>query len=187
MVGFQDFEAEAVGVYYFAGFGNVASDTIEQASDCGGGGMLHAGVELDAEKFVDLVELNAATHYQRAAGLADYIRSGRAIFFADFADDFFDQIFHGDDAGHQAVFVNYDGHLLIFALHFLQEFGAEFCFRDEQRGTHQFADGAVRGVAVGDFEHVARHDDADDIVERFLVDREAGELGVHDQFAEFFE
>ena len=43
------------------------------------------------------------------------------------------------------------------------------------------------GIAVGDFEHVASHDDADDIVERFFVHGEAGEFGVHDEVAQFFE
>ena len=120
LVGFEDFEAKTVSVNDFAGFGDVASYAIEETGDGGGGGMLHAGVELDAEKLIDLVELDAAAHDQGAAGFANHVRSRNAIFFADFADDFFDQIFHGDDTRHQAVFVNDDGHLLIFALQFLQ-------------------------------------------------------------------
>jgi hypothetical protein len=42
LVGFDYFEAEAVGVYHFAGAGDVAGYAIEQAGDGGGGGMLHA-------------------------------------------------------------------------------------------------------------------------------------------------
>ncbi len=77
------------------------------------------------------VQRHAAAHHHGAAGFADDVRRGPAVFFADFADDFLDQIFDGDDARHQAVFVDHDGHLLILALHFLQQLGAEFRFRDE--------------------------------------------------------
>ena len=79
--------------------------------------MLPAGVEGHAEKFAEFVELDAAANDERAAGFADDVRRRGAIFFADFADNFFNQVFNRRDAGHQAVFIDDDGHLLAFALH----------------------------------------------------------------------
>ena len=89
LVGFDNLEAEAVGVYHFARPGDVAGYTIEQAGDGGGGGMLHVGIELHAEEFADFFELHAASNYQGAAGFANYVWRGPAVFFADFADDLF--------------------------------------------------------------------------------------------------
>ena len=149
--------------------------------------MLHAGVEGDAEKFAEFIELHAAANDERAAGFADDVGRGGAVFFADFADDFFDQIFDGDDTGHQTVFVDDDGHLLAFALHVFEQLGTEFCFGNKKSGAHQLADFAVGRLAVVDGEHVASHDDAGDVVERFAEDREAGKFGFNDELAQLFE
>jgi hypothetical protein len=45
LIGFENFEAKAVGVDDFAGARNVACNTIQQPGDCGGGGVPHGGVE----------------------------------------------------------------------------------------------------------------------------------------------
>ena len=57
LVGFDDFETEAVGFDDFAGARHVAGKAVEQAGDGGGGGMLPAGVEGHSEKFAEFVEL----------------------------------------------------------------------------------------------------------------------------------
>ena len=53
LISFDYFEAQAVGIDYFAGAGDVTGYAIEQAGNGGGGGMLHARIELYAEKFAD--------------------------------------------------------------------------------------------------------------------------------------
>src|SRR3984957_13943342 len=149
--------------------------------------MSHGGVELHSKQLADFIHRNAAANDQRASGFANYIGRGPAILFTDFADDFFHQIFNGDESGHQSVLVNHNGHLLIFALHILQKLRAEFCFRHEKSRAHEFANSAIGCIAVGDFEHVASHDDADDVVQRFFKYGQARKLRINDQFAEFFE
>ena len=53
LVGFDYFEAKAIGVYYFAGAGDVAGYAIQETGDGGGSGMLHIGIELHAEELAD--------------------------------------------------------------------------------------------------------------------------------------
>src|SRR5580704_18329994 len=141
--------------------------------------MSHGGVELHSKQLAHFIHRNAAANDQRASGFANHVGRMPAILFANFADDFFHEIFNSDQAGHQSVLVNHNGHLLIFALHILQKLGTKFRLRNEERGTHEFTHDAMSGFAVGDFEHVASHDDADDVVERFFEHRQARKLSIH--------
>ena len=61
--------------------------------------------------------------------------SGVSIFVlvADVADDLLQQILDGDQAGHGAVLVDHDAHVLFFALHLAQQLVATLGFRHELR------------------------------------------------------
>src|ERR1700733_692372 len=161
LIGFEDFEAKAVGVDDFAGARNVSCEAIQQSRDGGGGRVLHGGVEFHTKQLADFVHRDAAPNDEGAAGFANDVGRRAAVFFADFADNFFHHVFDGDDPGHQTVFVNHDGHLLILALHFLQQFGAKLRLRHKKSGALQFTNGAMRGFGVRHFEHIARHSSSD--------------------------
>ena len=84
LIGFEHFEAKTVGLDDLPGARNVACNTIQQSSDCAGGGVAHGGVEFHAEQFADFIHRDAAADYQRAASFANHIGRRPAIFFADF-------------------------------------------------------------------------------------------------------
>ena len=134
--------------------------------------MAHGGVEFHAEQFADFIHRDAAADYQRAASFANHIGRRPAIFFADFADDLLHHVFDSDDSGHQAVLVNHDPHLLILALHFFQQLGPKLRLWHEKSRAHQLANDAMSGFSVRHLEHISRHDDANDVVQRFFKNRQ---------------
>ena len=83
---------------------------------------------------------------------------------ADLAEDDFEQVLHGGEAGGVAVLVDHDDHVRAFLLHFTHKVVNGFGFGDETDGPHQFAHGARLAAAFGDFEHIAHMDEADDVV-----------------------
>jgi len=42
------------------------------------------------------------------------------VLVADVADDLLEEIFNGHEAGHAAVLIDHDAHVLLFTLHFAQ-------------------------------------------------------------------
>src|SRR6185437_8377512 len=187
LIRFEHFEAQAVRLDHLADARNVPGHAIQEAGESGCARFFHHGIEIHCEELADFVYGHAAAQDHRATLFADHVGRWATVFFADFADDLFDQILEGDDAGHQAVFVDDHGHLLIFELHFLQQFGAELRFRDEEGRANQFAHGAAPGFAGGHLEHVARDDDSRDVVEIFVVDRHAGKFRLDDEAAQIIK
>ncbi len=93
----------------------------------------------------------------------------------DVADDGFEEVFDGDDAGDAAVLIDDDAHVLLFGLHLAEELGDHLGFGDEGGGALDLGDGAGDGVGVGDLEEVVGEGDAGDVVERAVEDGDAGE------------
>ena len=93
----------------------------------------------------------------------------------DLADDGFEEVFDGDEAGDGSVLVDDEAHVLLFALHLAEELGGVFGFGDEGGGALDVGDDAVSGIGVGDLQEVVGEDDAGDVVERALEDGDAGE------------
>ena len=106
---------------------DMAGDVIEQAGD-GGSGFLAGNVPFHAEQLLHFFDRNAAAKDQAAVGFANGVRGGHTVIFSDFSDDFFQQIFDGDDARDRAMLVHDDCHLLIAPLHFLQQIRTPFGF-----------------------------------------------------------
>ena len=62
----------------------------------------------------------------------------------DVADDGFEQVFDGDEAGDAAVLVDDDAHVLLLALHLAEELGDFFGLGHEGGGALDLGDGAGR-------------------------------------------
>src|SRR5216684_4576419 len=186
LVGFEDFELQAAVFNAFSGVRHVSGEKIEKAGNGCGGAIGRAG-KLNAEEIAEPVHRQAAAEDEAAIGLADDVRRGMAVLFADFADNLFDEVFDGREPRDGAIFVHDDSHVLIFLAHFFEKLGAQLGFRNEQRGTHQFADAAGGGVALRDLQKVLGKNDADDVFERAFVNGQARESRFHDQLAKRFD
>src|SRR5947209_1061558 len=186
LVGFEDFELQAAVFDAFSGARHMSGKKIEKTGNGCGGAIGRAG-KLNAEEIAEPVHRQAAAEDEAAIGLADDVRRGMAVLFADFADNFFDEVFDGSQPRDGAIFVHDDSHVLILLAHFLEKLGAQLAFRNEQRGTHQFADAAGGGVALGDLQKVVGKNDADDVFERAFVNGQAPESRFHNQLAERFD
>jgi hypothetical protein len=112
---------------------------------------------------------------------------GGFVFVADFAEDFFDEVFEGGDAGGIAVFVDDIDHVDAAGLHFAEEVGGGFGFGDAREGAEEAREGGAFALVVAEFPEVADMDEADDAVDGAIVDGDAGELFGADEGAEVFE
>ena len=92
---------------------------------------------------------------------------------ADLADDLFDQVFHGDHAGHAAVFIDHDGHVQIGLLHLAQQRTYPLGLGDKMHRLHHLAHGAGARVAIGDLQQIMGQHDADDVINIAVVNRHA--------------
>ena len=81
------------------------------------------------------------------------------------ADDLFEQVFDGDEAGDAAVLVDDDAHMLLFALHLAQQFVDALGLGDELRLALDAGHGAGAGLGVGDLQQVVGEGDAGDVVD----------------------
>ena len=90
LIGFEDFELQAIVIEFLARFRNVAGELIEQARDRGGTRFRRIALPFDAEKILQLFNTGAAAENHAAIVFADNIGSGMAVLFADVADNFLD-------------------------------------------------------------------------------------------------
>ena len=109
------------------------------------------------------------------------------MFVANLADNDFQQILHGGQAGGVAVFVHHDHHVRAFLLHLAHEVVHRLGFGHEADGAHQFPHAPVLALLFFQFEHVAHMDEADNLVDILLEDRDARVLLRDDELAQMFE
>ena len=115
-----------------------------------GGGDGGLRIELIGEEIAEAGEFEGAGDDVGAVGLADgrVVGFGLVVLVGDVADDGFEEVFDGDEAGDGAVLVDDDAHVLLFALHLAEELGYFFGFGDEGGGTLDLGDGAGVGFGV---------------------------------------
>src|SRR5208283_373985 len=94
---FQHFEAQSIFVEDFAGLGNVSGKFAHQAGD--GGRVLFIGP--DAEQLLQQIDVGVAVEDVRRLALLYDLNF--LVLITDLADDFFDQVFDGDQATDAAV------------------------------------------------------------------------------------
>src|SRR5271170_5768768 len=132
-----------------------------------GYGTARGGFKLVGEEVAETGDFVGAGDDIGAVGFANggVVGFGFVVLVGDVADDGFEEVFDGDEAGDAAVLVDDDAHVLLFALHLAEELGYFFGFGDEGGGALDLGDGEVCGLGVVDFEKVVGEGDAGDVVE----------------------
>ena len=114
---------------------------------------------------------------------------GAFVFVGDVADDFFEDVFGGDEAAGAAVFIEDDGDVDMLGAEFAEEVAEGLDAGDEVSGAEEAAEfhlGVVAGGAPGDVEEgeeVLGVEDAEDVIEGVFEDGDAGEAVFEDVVA----
>ena len=125
--------------------------------------------DVEVEFFVEALDLGSAGNFVVAVGEAAVVEALAVVLVFNLAEDFFDEVFEGDESGGAAEFVDYDGHGLLLCEHALHDGVGEHALRGEQDGLDACA---PVGVGVEEFGDVYVADDVVDV------------LAVNDDFAE---
>ena len=106
--------------------------------------------------------------------LADFVVAvlNFLVLVPDVADDLLEQVFHRDDAQRAAVFVGDDRHVVARPLEGAENFRELLTLEHKERRLHDVPQGGRLAVRER-LEIIARVQDADDIVNRVFVDRDA--------------
>ena len=128
------------------------------------------------QRVLQLIQRRIAKDQQGAVLAAADIDLHLIVLVPDFAHQLFQNVLHGDDTGGAAVLVRNHGHLAAGALHQLQRSADLRRFRHEQGLFHQLLQGA--GALLQPVEKVLLVQNAHDMVQRFVIDRQAGMLAV---------
>ena len=122
-IGFEDFESESVLVADdFAGLGYSLREGEDQPAD--GVDLLVAfgGQEVDGEALFEGFDGQASGGVEGAIGAFREDGWGAAVMLVlDFADDFLDEVFDGDEAVHAAMFIHDERHVTFGGAHFEQQ------------------------------------------------------------------
>ena len=152
-------------------------DALEHAHDVAADRVVDVALgNADAGAVEQLVGSQVAGERDRVVA-ADDARAAAVVLVEHFADDLLDEVLEGDDAGGAAVLVDDDRHLVaagaqlgdegveVHGFGHAQGFGRERRRRDIRAAVARHADGRLEV------------DDADDVVHRVVVDREAAVAG----------
>ena len=105
------------------------------------------------------------------------------VLVLDVADDLLDQVLEGHEAAHRAVLVHHHGHVRAPLLQLLQQLADLLRLRHEVHGVEDLAD--HDGLALlEEAQRVLDVDDADHVVDRVLVHREARVAALDDERAD---
>src|ERR1035441_7984091 len=137
-------------IYALAGLGHASQPFADQAAHRGGFDLFFA-VERGYQ-VRDAVEIEAAGDDEAALAVLGDV-AFRLVLVADFADDDFQQVFHGGHAGSVAVLVHHDHHVAVFLLHLAHQVAHRLGLRNQPDGAHQFANGAVPALFFLQLEH----------------------------------
>src|SRR5690606_21367929 len=107
-----------------------------------------------------------------AASLEDGFFCILVVFVLDFANDLFENVLHGHQAGRATVFVDDNRQMVSTAAKIPEQYVQALCFRNEYGGPHQRTQIKLR-IADGQ-EKVFGEQDADDIIAVAFIDWEAG-------------
>ena len=111
---------------------------------------------------------------QPVVEFADSVDQVLVVLVDDLADDLFEHVFHGDQAGNAAVFVQHHGHVVPRPLELLQQDVDRLGLGHEVGLAQQRRPGRVRSVGpLGQFgQQVLGVENADDVVAVLVVDRD---------------
>src|SRR5216684_4393014 len=186
LVCFQYLEAMPFQVDLVARRGNFSGSVAEQS---GQRGYRFIGLvaELYAEQLFHGSNRHAAAHDQAAIRFTHHVRRRRFPVVSAFAYDFFHQVFDSGDARNGPVLVNHHGERLALLPHFAQQLRTGLRFGNEQRRFRQLPHFALRQILIRNVQKILRVDDAENIVQRFFVDRYFVKFRLHNFGVQFFE
>ena len=184
VVGAGDGELQRRQDDFVAAYGQAAEFLDDQPAY--GVGFLAAVVR--AEEGVDVFDFGYGVDAPAFGGNGEDVVGGIVFveFVFDVADDFFDDVFKGNEAGCTAVFVDDDGHVQPLLAEGGEQGVEGFAFGDEKRGAQELFEVELFGVE-GVFEQVFGVQDAEDGVFVAVDDGKARVCGFDDVGDDAFE
>src|SRR5215212_4560204 len=131
--------------------------------------------QLEADGSLDFIRPEQPGQQPGAVGLAEHARCRRVVFIHEVADEFFHQVFEGDDPGCAAVLVNHNCQLQTAFLEQMQQWVDGDGGRYEYRLNHHLPDSRCVAVHLGDGDRVLDVHETSDVID---VVSDHGEAGV---------
>ena len=150
---------------------------------------VHLGaVDAGAKDLLHVFRGYPGVHQHLAVVLMNHLGvPGAGELVLDLADDLFQHVLHGDQALGAAVFIHHDGDLGAALLQFFQQVVYPLGLGDDERFTHQTAQGILGPGCCQRSENVAGVDDSQDPVYGFFVNRQAAVARAHHRFSHDFK
>ena len=135
-------------------------------------------VKLDPKRMLDALNGGVATDAVAAVRQPEDVAFvlGNVKFVLDFAHNFFQHIFNGDQASNATKFVNHDRQVVAVALKIAQQIIQSLALRHKHGRTQQGSNVEFRGTLQ--LEQVFRHQDANDVFAFTLKHRKTRVRGV---------
>src|SRR3954447_5964120 len=151
-----------------------------------GHGLVVVAFQLGIEQILQRLDAQLAADHVFAVAEVDDRSFVFLVLVRDLADDLFDDVFDRDDARRAAVFVDNHRHLNVLALKLAQQFRHFFRLADEVRRTRDL--GRRRRLVLDQrFEDFLDVNDADDLVDAPLVNRDARVFRIAEEPRQFIE
>ncbi len=130
-------------------------------------------LELDVEQLAELVDVRPPVDARLVVGEPDDHRLLDVVLVLDLADDLLEQVLDRDEAGRAAVLVEDDRDVDLPALELVEQVVDRHRLGHEDRRAQERPEGGPgRGVGLQVRQEVLGVEDADDLVDRLLVDRD---------------
>src|SRR5262249_44962110 len=147
---------------------------------------IRLGNQRNSQFFFEGSELKAARHDKYATALFDDFIGIGFRFVMDIADNFFDEVFHCDQARYSAVLVDYQNHLIAFLFHLPEEIVDGFSLRNKVGRLDQGAEILELVAPLPAAQQIALVNDAFNVVEIVSINRNPGMTLVNQKLKQFF-
>jgi len=140
--------------------------------------------EVGAEAFVEILDRRQCVDHVAAVGLRCDLRVAidlvLVVLVVDLADDLLQDVLDRHQAGHAAVLVDHDRHVVARKPELLEQDVEALGFRNHHRGPDELRQRLRRGVLGERLQQVLGQQDAEDLVALLAIDREPGVTAVDD-------
>ena len=114
-----------------------------------------------------------------------FFRILKIVLIRNFADDLFEHVLDGDEAGDTTILVHHNRHVLLRLQKRRQECGSPYRVRDQQWRVHHVSHAGVGPALIRQAEQVADVRHAHHVIERAPVDRVAAVAGLLEHMGRF--
>src|SRR5579871_2697167 len=137
--------------------------------------------EFGIEQFVKIVYADFGVHlvFIVAQTLVQHLFF--VVLILNVADDLFHQVFNGHQASDRAIFIDYNRHMNALVLKLVQQIIQLLGFGDKVGGAHEIAHPGLHVPQAQVAQQVFGVEDADDIIDGVLIDRNARLPALHNQ------